>query len=109
MEKWEQRKRHEPINITRKVEEPEKVMKWIPKRFSNYCNLINNECPKCEKGRITINHLKETHGIQVPTPIEMINLIEEKWNPGITREKMMTLAENLIEIEIFKIQHKLYR
>ena len=96
------------INITRKEEEPVKVMKWIPKRFVNYCNLINNEYPKCELSRITIDHLKEVHGIRVPTPIEMISLIEEKWKPGITREKMMILAENLVEIEIFKIQHKLY-
>ena len=89
MEKWEQMKRYEAINITRKEEEPVKVMKWIPKRFVNYCNLINNECPKCELSRITVDHLKEVHGIRVPTPLEMINLIEEKWKPGITREKMM--------------------
>jgi hypothetical protein len=42
VEKWEQRRRHEAINITRKEEEQEKVMKWIPKRFVNHCNLINN-------------------------------------------------------------------
>ena len=92
LEKWQLRLKGSPIGDLPR----EKCVKTplLPKSFAKFCNLQKTSCKECRNGsRNNYSHLKFSHNLLIPSPIELIEKLETRFPCARKLSRRLKLEE----------------
>jgi len=94
-----------------------KTKNLMPKELVEFTNLLTAKCTKCEGKIIRTAHLLNIHGLAIPDPIEMWNILEEinsvktrmvNGKKKVTINRKKTITERALAVQNCINQVKLF-
>jgi len=106
--KWNQHCRREEVTVDHTTSRKTPI---LPKNFIRYNNILKSKCPRCgPAARNSSSHLKLVHKMNVPSALELVEMLEEtvpKGNKKVSRKEMQDMREKIINFYLTKVLNHL--